>query len=79
MTRKLSTAGILAIGTASTLFVAGCSSANGDKPYELTGDRSVTANEYNERARWTDDKGRYRSDWRDGKNAPYGYPKPLPK
>ena len=79
MNRKLFKAGILTIGAAGTLVVAGCSSPNGDKPYALTGDSSVTANEYNERARWTDDKGRYRSDWRYGKNAPYGYPKSLPK
>jgi hypothetical protein len=79
MTRKLFAAGILTIGAAATLFVAGCSSANGDKPFALTGGSSIAADEVNERARWTDDKGHYRPDWRYGKNTPYGYPKPAVK
>ena len=78
MNRKLFTSAIVTVGAAAMLFVGGCST-NADRSEASTGESSVATNEYNERARWTDDKGRYRLDWRYGKNAPYGYPKPLPK
>ena len=77
MIRKLFIVAVLGISTSAALVATGCASKGSDQPYALTGDNLRT--ELNERQRWTDDKGRYRADWRYGKNAPYGFPKPAAK
>ena len=71
---------LLAVTASTLLFATACSSNNNStQPYGLTGESSWN-DELRERQRWTDDKGRYRSDWRQAPNAaPAGYPKPLPR
>lgn len=60
---------------AAVLLTAGCASQSSE-PYALTG-RSPTV-DAREQARWTDDKGHYRPEWRAGINRPVGYPKQVP-
>ena len=77
--RKLFAVAVLGVASALALAATGC--ASGDKPYGLTGgdggDRKALQKELAERQRWTDQKGRYRPEWRHG-NAPVGYPKGRP-
>lgn len=73
-TKKLVLMGALAMGGGATLLLGGCAS-NG-QPFGLTGE--VDRKEMVERARWTDDKGHYRPEWRDSSWAPAGYPKGKP-
>ena len=65
MLRPLTTIALLAAAV-PTLFAAGCASNNAKAPYSLTGDTQVTAeqrhDEWAQRQRFTDDKGRYRAD-----------------
>ena len=77
MIRKLLIGAVSGLSMSAALFAGGCASKPSERPYALTGDN--VRNEMNEQRRWTDDKGRYRADWRYGKNAPYGYPKPAVK
>ena len=75
MLKRILTSAMFAVVAVSALAVTGCAT-NSDKPYALTG---TASDEIREQQRWTDDKGRYRQDWRYSSNPPYGYPKPLPK
>ena len=54
---------------------AGCASQGSSEPYAVTG--NTNQDELRERARWTDDKGHYRPEWRAGINRPGGYPKTI--
>ena len=66
MPRQLITVAILAVTAIPTLFAVGCSSTNANAPYSLTGDSQAQIDqrhqEWAERQRFTDDKGRYRPD-----------------
>jgi hypothetical protein len=75
MLRKLLVTVVVGTAPLTLPFVAGCTSSGSDKPYALTGDRSTTTSdvERKERMRWTDDKGRYRSDLRLAGGAPLRY------
>ena len=74
MLRKIFVGLLLGLAPVTALFAAGCASNNSDKPYGLTGDGSTTSDaERKERMRWTDDKGRYRSDLRMAGIAPLRY------
>ncbi len=64
-----------AAAIALPLLLTACSSST-PGPYALTGQANTA--ELREQARWTDDKGHYRPDWRAGVNRPANYPKPLP-
>jgi hypothetical protein len=55
------------------IFAAGCSSSS--QPYSVTGNDQA---EIHERLKWTDDKGHYHPEWRDGVNRPAAYPKNIP-
>ena len=61
---------LLTVVSAGALVAAGCASG----PSGLTGSDQA---EIRERARWTDDKGHYRPDWRGGINRPFHYPKNI--
>ena len=82
MMRRLFAVAVVGTSAGAALFAAGCASGEGDKPYGLTGegvgDRRALQKELAERQRWTDDKGRYHPEWRDGVGAPPGYPKGRP-
>ena len=52
------------------LLAAGCATTQAER------ERIAEVNR--EQARWTDDKGHYRPEWRAGINRPAGYPKRLP-
>ena len=69
MFHKLLTVAFLASVSLTTLVAAGCASDNSSQPRALTGERTT----YNDNWRYTDDKGRYRPEWRT--NPPVGYPK----
>lgn len=70
--RTLKTVALSAV-LLTPIFAVGCASSG--EPYSVTGsDRT----EMRERARWTDDKGRYHPEWRDGMNRPTAYPKNIP-
>ena len=73
MLRKMINIAALGAITAGTLVAAGCSSGN--KPYGLTGNSNIPS--ASEQARWTDSKGHYRPEWRNGINTPPGYPKDV--
>ena len=75
MLRKLFVNVLVGIAPLTIPFLAGCTSSGSDKPYALTGDRNTTISdaERKERMRWTDDKGRYRSDLRMAGIAPLRY------
>ena len=55
------------------LLAAGCSSTSSHTPYGLTGSSGVMTP--NERQSWSDDKGHYHPEWREGINTPVGYPR----
>jgi hypothetical protein len=71
MLRKLFTFTTLGVISAGALLATGCSSGN-SKPYGLAGNSSTVSTE--EQTRWTDSKGHYRPEWRNGINTPPGYP-----
>ena len=75
MLRKLLVIVVVDIAALTVPFLAGCMSSGSDKPYALTGDRNTTVSdaERKDRMRWTDDKGRYRSDLRMAGIAPLRY------
>lgn len=51
----------------------GCSSHHDNSPYAMTG--TTTYNDTAaQRAAWTDDKNKYRPDWRNGVNKPSNIP-----
>lgn len=50
----------------------GCSSHHDSSPYAMTGSTSTDAAA--QRAAWTDDKNKYRPDWRNGVNKPANIP-----
>lgn len=62
---------MLSVVSAGALIATGCAASG---PFGLTGSDQA---EVRERARWTDDKGRYHSEWRDGINRPAAYPKNI--
>jgi hypothetical protein len=72
MLRKTIHLAALGAITFGTLFAAGCASSN-PKPYGLTGNTDLPSQA--EQARWTDSKGHYHQEWRNGINTPAGYPK----
>ena len=70
-------AALALVTTSAMLSLTACSADHSVQPYGLTGEPTWNE-ELRERQRWTDDKGRYRSDWRHGHaDAPPGYPKPI--
>jgi hypothetical protein len=75
MLRKRLVTVVVGIAPLTVPFLAGCTSTGSNKPYALTGDRSTTVDDaaQKERMRWTDDKGRYRSDLRMAGVAPLRY------
>jgi hypothetical protein len=70
MRGKIINFALLTVVSAGALVAAGCASG----PNGLTGSDQA---EIRERARWTDDKGRYHVEWRDGMNRPVAYPKNI--
>ena len=70
MLRKVFTFATLGIISAGALLATGCSSSN--TPHGLTGNSNTASAE--EQARWTDSKGHYHPEWRNGVNTPAGYP-----
>lgn len=62
--------GVMLGGMGLALLGTGCATSQAER------DRIAEANR--EQARWTDDKGHYRPEWRAGINRPAGYPKRLP-
>ena len=60
---------MLTVVSAGALIAAGCASTG---PSALTGSDQA---ELRERVRYTDDKGRFHPEWRDGINTPAAYPK----
>lgn len=70
MVRRSFAVALLGVGVAAALSAAGCASSEGD--------RRALQKELAERQRWTDDKGRYHPEWRDGIGSPPGYPKGRP-
>lgn len=58
---------IAVAGISLTALLTGCATSEG--PQALTGDQAAEAREV---ARWTDQKGHYRPDWRAGFNRPAG-------
>lgn len=72
MLRKTLHVVALAAITFGTLVAAGCASSE-SKPYGLTGSTNTVSAA--ERARWTDSRGYYHPEWRNGINTPVGYPK----
>jgi hypothetical protein len=74
MTRKtLTIVALSIISTGAALFASGCTSSNTNEPRALTGS-STSTSDYQ---RWTDDKGHYHSEWKNGINTPPGYPKQI--
>ncbi len=72
MLRKLFTVLALGVASSAALLAGGCSSDNSGKPYALTGDKGMYgangagANSTltpQERARYTDQKGRFHEEW----------------
>jgi hypothetical protein len=73
MLRKLLSVTVLGLAASSALLVAGCAANTGDKPYALTGANDAVygvngagANSpltAAERARYTDQKGRFHAEW----------------
>jgi hypothetical protein len=58
-------------------FVCGCSSSR-HEPYSLTGSSSSSSSDSRtNQERWTDERGLYHPDWRQGINRPPNYPKDL--
>ena len=70
MFRKSLSVAILGLAVSAPLFVLGCASENGGKPYSVTGTNTIDDQERKEKLRWTDDKGRYRPDLRNQGGAP---------
>lgn len=73
MLRKLLRVTVLGLAASTALVATGCAASSSDKPYALTGDRTsaygvngaganstLTAQE---RARYTDEKGRFHPEW----------------
>ncbi|WP_428939747.1 hypothetical protein [Fontivita pretiosa] len=75
MKRKWLAGLLLGAVPAMPLLAGGCA-AEGEPPFALTG-QPVSREQAREQARWTDDKGHYRADWKSGINRPPGYPKPV--
>ena len=71
MLRKITHLLVVATVTAGALVAAGCTSTG--KPYGLTGNNNAPT--ATERARWTDTRGFYHPEWRNGINTPAGYPR----
>jgi hypothetical protein len=75
MFNKLLKASALSAVVLVPILAAGCTSQGSSEPYAVTG--NVNQDEVRERARWTDEKGHYRPEWRAGINRPAGYPKNI--
>lgn len=67
MTGKLLTFVLLGAASASSLLAVGCSSGNANQPYSLTGKSQEQIDqdhqEWLHKQRYTDQKGRYHSEW----------------
>lgn len=66
---------LLVAATLAFMVAAGCASQGSAEPYSVTGNADQA--EIREQARWTDQKGHYRPEWRAGVNTPAGYPKNI--
>jgi len=68
MIRKLLTVAMVGAIFAPAMFTIGCASENqAEKPYSLTGTNGATnvntPSSFQERVRYSDDKGRYHPEW----------------
>jgi len=71
MLKKLFTVAVFGFATTAGLLAAGCAANNGEKPYALTGTQAYGVNgaaansplTAQERARYTDSKGRFHAEW----------------
>ena len=71
MLNKLFTVALFGFATTAGLLAAGCAANNGEKPYALTGSPAYGVNgaaassplTAQERARYTDQKGRFHPEW----------------
>jgi hypothetical protein len=64
-------------GGAALLAGAGCSSDNGERPYELTGTTPTYSTSTGQRLAWTDEKNHYRPEFQAGINRPPQFPKEV--
>ncbi len=64
MLRKAFTVAVLALAGSTSLLATGCTSNNSsEKPYGLTGNTKESQLTPQERARYTDQKGRFHPEW----------------